>query len=130
MKLLLDTNILLWLLLGNKRLNERLKLSIANAESLNVSIVSFWEISIKHGGKGFDDLNIPDDWHNVFEKAVERFQIKILGVNIESCRLSQTLPLHHKDPFDRMIISQALENDLAVITSDKVFKNYDVEVIS
>ena len=130
MVLLLDTYILLWLLLGSQRLDQRLQLILKEADSLSVSIVSFWEISIKQSGKGFDDLNIPDDWHTVFNKAAKRFKIEILGVNVESCKIVQTLPLHHRDPFDRMIIAQAMENNLAVMTSDKMFSEYDVQVVS
>lgn len=129
MNILIDTNILLWLLLSSNRLSKKLQCSLTEAESLHVSIVSLWEISLKKSAKGFGDLDLPDDWISVFQKALEKFQINILTINIDSCDHLQSLPFHHKDPFDRMIISQAMENKLAVMTSDKHFQKYDVKVI-
>jgi len=130
MNLLIDTNILLWLLLGHKKLDDKHRKYLDTADSLQVSIVSFWEISIKLSGKGFDDLVLPSDWHTVFKQAMERFQIRLMDVSIDDCKRIENLPPHHKDPFDRMIIAQAVGNNLAVITSDKVFREYDVEVVS
>jgi len=130
MNLLIDTNILLWLLLGHKKLDDTYRKYLDTADSLQVSIVSFWEISIKLSGKGFGDLVLSSDWHTVFKQAMEKFQIRLIDVSIEDCKRIENLPPHHRDPFDRMIIAQAIENNLAVMTSDKVFSEYDVEVVS
>ena len=130
MNLLIDTNILLWLLLNKQKLNEQQQKYLLEAESLSVSIVSFWEISIKKSGRGFDDLVLPKDWHTVFKQALVKHEIKIINISIEDCQLVQNLPYHHRDPFDRMIIAQAMENNLAVMTSDKLFSEYNVQVIS
>jgi PIN domain nuclease of toxin-antitoxin system len=129
-KILLDTNVMLWLFLDSSRLNEKFLTTIKKADDIYLSIVSFWEIGIKQSGKGYDDLELPSDWHVAFKKIVEDFQLKWLPISVDCCRRIEDLPFHHKDPFDRMIIVQAMENDLAVMTSDKVFKEYDVQVIS
>lgn len=127
--MLLDTNILLWLLLGDPRLSQRNRGLLQEAEELYVSVVSFWEIGIKMSGKGFNDLQLPDDWQTVFKEAIDRFKIDLVSISITDCKLIEDLPFYHKDPFDRMIIAQASSRDLAVMTSDKVFKEYDVEMV-
>lgn len=130
MRLLIDTNILLWLFLSNSRLDQHTQKQLGLADELYVSIVSFWEISLKQSGKGFNDLTLPDDWHAVFKQATDKYKIDILDISIADCKKIEALPFHHKDPFDRMIIAQAYTRDLAVITSDKIFHEYQVKVIS
>ena len=130
MKILLDTNILLWMYLKHQRYESRLDKIFKEADEVYYSVVSIWEIAIKRSGKGFQDLDIPNNWYDSLINQAELSGIKCLDIKLEPCQRIETLPLHHRDPFDRMIIAQAMENNLAVMTSDKMFSEYDVQVIN
>lgn len=95
-------------------------------EPLFYSTVSLWEISIKMSKGGYEDLVLPDDWD---ERIVDGFGEQGIGrVEIAQvhCKRMVTLPFHHKDPFDRMLIAQALDAGFDVISSDKRFDDYGV----
>jgi PIN domain nuclease of toxin-antitoxin system len=129
MKLLLDTNVLLWMFLGSPKLSQSVREAFMEADEVIVSIVSFWEIALKASGKGFRDLDLPSDWYEVFAEKCRAAEVSILGIELAHCHRLQQLPWHHRDPFDRMLIAQAIENRLAVATADKAFRDYEVEVI-
>lgn len=124
MKFLLDTHILLWWLNNDKKLAAFFQSTIANPKNIIfVSTASAWEMSIKaQVGK----LDVPDNLEEAL--AVNRFIVLPINL-IHSIKVS-TLPLHHKDPFDRMLIAQALTEDLMIITVDKKFKFYDVSLLA
>lgn len=128
-KILIDTHILLWILTDSNRLTPQHKKRLQESNEIYVSIISFWEISLKISGKGFNDIQLPSDWITVFVDTLNKIQIKILNISLEDCKKIETLPPHHKDPFDRMIIAQASTKKLAVMTSDKAFKEYDIELL-
>jgi len=121
-KLLLDTQIVLWQ--QEERL-DRFKGAIdalRAAEELLVSVISFAEIGIKTAvGK----LSAPEN----LREQVRRSGVRILGCSPEHGLGVAELPLHHRDPFDRLLISQARIEGLTIVTSDPHFVAYDVEVI-
>lgn len=129
MRLLLDTNVLLWVFLGSSRLSKSVREALLEADEVFVSMVSFWEIAIKAGGKGFHDLDLPADWAEVFAAKCHEAGVSILGIDPAHCKQLQQLPWHHRDPFDRMLIAQAIENRLVVATSDSAFRDYGVQVV-
>lgn len=122
MRLLLDTQVVLWELAGARPLGERARAAIEQAAELAFSVVSFAEIGVKAAvGK----LTVPDD----LNEHVTGSGLRILGLAPEHGLGVARLPMHHRDPFDRLLISQALEEGLTIITADRRFADYDVPVI-
>lgn len=124
---LLDTHALLWMLYGDNRLSSSAIKAIDGKLSVHASIASFWEIAIKQSGKGFD-FEIESDWDKLFQTELTRVGVGILGISAQDCRQLQDLPMHHRDPFDRMLIAQATTHSLAILTKDKAFAAYQVKV--
>ena len=119
MKLLLDTNALLRWLRGDI-LPKRLVTQIEKADVLAVSIVSPWELGLKASRHPAQKLITSDQlWH-----GMEQIGARILHVRREHIDLATSLPEHHYDPFDRMIIAQAIVENLAVVSSDERFPSY------
>lgn len=120
---LLDTNILIWLLTDESKLSSEVDRIISDNYSKKfVSAASIWEIEIKRNkGKLKAPKGILDivTWSN----------LEILPINGEDAVLAANLKEHHSDPFDRIIISQAINNDYTIITSDRLFKKYKVNLV-
>lgn len=122
MNLLFDTNTLVWLILGDKRLSGRVTEQLRTAEdTLFVSVVSGWEYGQKR-------LRRPDEFPFPFEDLVARLPHTRLDLAFDVHRYSESLPLIHRDPFDRMLIAQALHHGFTLIASDKDIARYDVPV--
>ena len=128
MNVLFDTQSFLWWCVGHSKLSPAGLTAIDEADEVFLSPVTFWEIGIKQSGKGFD-FPVPDHWEEVLTTHAKNYRVTWLPISPTHCRKIQDLPFHHRDPFDRMIIAQALEGDLSVLTSDRHFKEYGVEVI-
>lgn len=122
MKYLLDTNALLWAMEKNPTLTEKASSAISNND-IYVSIASLWEIAIKISIGKLDLTQTLDD---IIEEMVVQ-DYRILPISVEAVRLVRTLPYHHRDPFDRVIIAQGLADSLRIITSDEKFDDYGVE---
>jgi PIN domain nuclease of toxin-antitoxin system len=126
---LLDTMALLWMGLRPDLLGTQARKAIEADGELCYSIVSLWEIGIKMSGKGFKEFELPTNWEMALPQRLQSQRIPRLDILPRHCRMIQNLPFHHRDPFDRMIIAQALEQNMAVITSDEVFEAYGVRRI-
>lgn len=124
---LLDTNALLWSLLEPHKLSSTALTALQNPETvLLVSSASAWEISIKHKlGKLTSASEVLSD----FSGHLKRLGADVLVITPEHALVAGALPLHHRDPFDRMLIAQAGVEGVAVVTNDEVFANYDVRVL-
>lgn len=124
MKLLLDSHIFLWYISGDKRLPIRYRENIQNIENLvYLSVVSNWEIIIKYQlGK----LNLPEPPEIYLPKQRHRHQIESLSLDEQSVSHLPNLPPLHNDPFDRIIICQAIVNDLLLVSVDDTIKDYPV----
>ncbi len=122
MKLLLDTHIFLWLINDDKRLSEQYRQAIQNPNNEKfLSVVSIWECVIKHQiGK----LDFPSSPETYLPKERRKHLIKTLTVDENSIVQLVKLPLLHKDPFDRLIMAQALQHDLIIMTEDKLILAY------
>lgn len=127
MMVLMDTNALLWAAYAPGKLTTLAKEAFFNAEGISVSMVSLWEIGLKMSRGGYDGLKVPMDWEKSLVTWMEEQKFKIIGVDLAGCRKIQDLPFHHKDPFDRMLIAQALQGDFTVIGSDNRFDDYGVK---
>jgi PIN domain nuclease of toxin-antitoxin system len=121
-RLLLDTQVVLWRLHGTPTLSGEARDHVNEAEELRVSVVSFVEIGIKAAtGK----LRMPA---NIRERALES-GAQILNLAPEHGLAIAGLPLHHRDPFDRLLIAQARCEGLTIVTADRHFGAYDVPVV-
>ena len=123
MRLLLDTHALIWALEGNKKLSAVARAAMRDpANAVLVSAVSAWEIVIKMGLKR---LEVPADLVEAIDDA--GFTRRSLGFP-EAKRLS-SLPYHHHDPFDRMLIAHALEEGASLVTQDGQIAKYNVAIV-
>lgn len=127
MKLLLHTHTLIWFSIGDdKMLSKEAKKAIENIDNdLYVSIVSFWEIAIKIGlGK----LHLTKEV-KVLADFLSQSGISTLSVSVNHTIKLLDLKFHHRDPFDRMLIAQSMEEGFSVITKDKNFSLYNIKTI-
>ena len=127
MRVLVDSNVLYWYLGDRAKLTPRvLKLLDDGSNDLYVSSVSLWELSIKVA-KG--KLTVPGNSIRSFYEQVDRIGITILTVTKGHILRTESLPHHHRDPFDRMIVAQALEESLTILTADSDIPKYAAPVI-
>lgn len=127
MNLLLDTHILIWLTEGSSRLSPRAKQVIEDENNqLSLSIASLWELTIKVS-LGKLQLEIPIE--QILEQFILPSGIEILPIQVEHLLGLRNLPLHHRDPFDRLLIAQAQAESLTLISSDNTFQGYEVEIL-
>lgn len=129
MNVLLDTNALLWAAYAPGKLTPAAEAAYFSAGRISVSVVSLWEIALKLSRGGFRGLVVPGAWEKSLWRWMEDQRFEIIGVELAHCRAIQDLPFHHKDPFDRMLIAQALQVKCAVIGSDDAFEKYGVKRI-
>ena len=122
---LLDTHAMLWMLYDDKRLPASARRLINGDLPVYYSTVSFWEIALKRGGKGFD-FDIEDDWDILLPRALKQSDVMRLDLDASDCRRMEDLPLHHRDPFDRMIIAQAMQRRFGIISRDLILDRYDI----
>ena len=124
MNLLLDTHVFLWAVDDNSKLSAEAKAAIHDGRNIvYVSADTACEISIK---RGFDKLNSPQTDY-LEELRLHRFTP--LNITTEHALADERLPTHHKDPFDRILIAQAVEERLTIITHDRRMTLYDVKII-
>lgn len=124
MKYLLDTHYVLWSLLEPGKINEKIKEILEDPDKIkNISKISFWEISLKYK-IGKLELNgiTPEDILAGSQEA----GFEIYDLSVEDIASSYKLPFidNHRDPFDRLIIWQCMQNDLIMITADEKIKEY------
>lgn len=121
MNYLIDTHVLIWWLTGNPRLNEKCH-DILQTKIVWCSVVSLWEIMIK---EQLGKITIP----KTFMTDVKGYGFIWLDVDFKHIDALGRLPLIHKDPFDRLLISQALSEELVFITADGNIRRYNVPVM-
>ncbi len=110
------------MLSGGRSLGRAAEEVIASAAELRFSAVSFAEIGIK---MSIGKLKVPD----TFVESVSQSGLKLLSLEAEHGLGVAQLPLHHRDPFDRLLIAQARAEGLAVVTADRRFADYDVRIV-
>jgi PIN domain nuclease of toxin-antitoxin system len=123
-KLLLDTHALLWMSLDDSQLSDKARELIADLENeLWLSPASYWEIAIKIS-LGKYELSEPLD--QFVNREVSNNDISILPISTQHAQAVTTLPFHHKDPFDRLLIAQALTEGMTILSKDNQFDDYGV----
>jgi len=123
MNLLLDTHALLWWLADDPSLPATARSFVADTHNLVfLSAAVVWEIRIK---QALGKLDIPVDFH----EALSREPFTELPISVEHAHAIADLPMHHRDPFDRILVAQAKVEGMTIVTRDPVFKKYGVDVI-
>jgi PIN domain nuclease of toxin-antitoxin system len=124
---LLDTHVLLWLRLDPHRVARSVRERLASpGASLFLSAASGWEIALKQLKA---TLTLPAPVQTWLPVALDELRCSTLSLDLRHMIEAVQLPLHHRDPFDRMIVAQARLEDLTVVTSDKAVMRYDVPVL-
>ncbi|MEP7191191.1 MAG: type II toxin-antitoxin system VapC family toxin [Roseiflexaceae bacterium] len=128
MRLLLDTHIFLWFITADARLSAAMQQAIRDSRNeVYLSVVSLWETIIKYQlGK----LPLPDKPEHYIPEQRELHQIASLAVDERSVSYLPQLPALHRDPFDRMLICQALASDLTLMTRDDFMLAYPVPLFN
>ena len=122
---LLDTHTFIWLTENNPRLPDRLRDMIDDADLVYLSIASLWEIAIK---LKLGKLSLQREYETI-GPAIEASDILILPIAFADTVQIRHLPLHHGDPFDRILIAQGINNSLPIISTDLKFDAYPVQRI-
>ena len=121
--LLLDTHVAFWWLMQAPLSESAVAALSARRNRALVSMASVWEVAIK---ESIGKLHPPED----FADAVREEGFEILPIAVEHARAVRDLPLHHRDPFDRMLVAQARVEGLSLVTRDKRLAQYDVPVLA
>lgn len=127
MNILLDSHALVWSLLKDHRLSPNARRIFRDPPGqLHFSMISLWELSVKISiGKL---RTIGSSISYLRDECIEH-GIEIMPLRMEHVLRAETLPLHHRDPFDRLLIAQAIEENLAVLTDDAHFRRYPVKAV-
>jgi PIN domain nuclease of toxin-antitoxin system len=124
--LLLDTNVLIWVLLQHQRLRQDAVAAMAAADLRYASAASVWEIAIK---VGLGKLDLPRNVAAWLPRELYESGMTPLPITADHAARVEALPLHHRDPFDRLLIAQALTENLTVVTADTRFAAYGVRLL-
>ena len=127
MKVLLDTQVWLWMLASPERLSQRSRTLVASTTNeLVLSAASTWEIAIKHG---IGRLTLPESPSDCVARLMSSTGVIPLPIYHRHTLHVSTLPAHHADPFDRLLVAQAQIEDLPLLTADRMLGKYDIETI-
>jgi PIN domain nuclease of toxin-antitoxin system len=127
MRAMVDTHTFAWALLKDHRLSAQAKRTLTSeANELVFSLVSLWEIAIKMKLGKFNDFGSSVAY---IRDEMNEYGMELLPIRYEHILTLESLPLHHGDPFDRLLIAQAIAESLPIVTSDEKFKAYDVKLI-
>jgi PIN domain nuclease of toxin-antitoxin system len=122
--LLLDTHAFLWWVSDDARLSARARTAITDAALVLVSVASCWEMAIKTS-LGKLQLSQPVDRFLAEQLGINQFTL--LPIELDHAAAVSTLPFHHRDPFDRLLVAQALYETLPIVSADPIFKKYKLK---
>ena len=127
MKVLLDTHVFLWAISEDPRLSSSARKIFTAADSENLlSVASVWEILVKaEAGR----LPFPRPASSYLRTQLRKTSTAVLPILLSHVLRLESLPLHHRDPFDRIILAQALEEEIPVVSADSKFHLYPIEVL-
>jgi PIN domain nuclease of toxin-antitoxin system len=127
LRALLDTHAFLWWITDDSRLSERAREFISAGENeLLFSAASGWEVAIK---AGLGKIELPEDLERFLTEQLHRNAVGVLPVNLGHAIGVYSLPDHHRDPFDRLLVAQCVSERLPLLSRDTSFQRYPVEVI-
>jgi len=126
-RVLVDSNAALWAVLDSPKLSPHAKQILGDPQTVNLfSLASAWEIAIKyHSGR----LPLPETPKEFLDRAVRDLEFTLLPIEASHIFTAAALPLHHRDPFDRMLIAQAITEQVPILSSDAHLSRYPVQVL-
>ena len=125
MNLLLDSHVWLWFAADDPRLSAAAKLAIESpAHNRFISIASIWELSLK---LSLGKLRLSQPFNEFVAEQMLATQAQLLPIEVNHCLEVISLPMHHRDPFDRMLIVQAKVGGLVLVTADHAFEQYPIQ---
>lgn len=124
MNVLLDTHAFLWFIAGDSSLSQFARSAIENLDNNRyLSMASLWEIAIKISvGK----LELSEPFETLIPRQLADNSIELLGISFDHTALVSSLPFHHRDPFDRLLIAQSKVEQMTLVSIDPVFDSYSV----
>ena len=126
MNYLLDTHALIWFLNGDKDLSSKARKAIESSSATNfISIVSLWEIAIKIS---LDRLELKAPFDKIGDE-IENNNFQMLPITFQDTLILSSLPFHHRDPFDRLLIAQSMNNQFTLISKDQHFHSYNIRIL-
>jgi PIN domain nuclease of toxin-antitoxin system len=126
MKALLDTHTFLWAILDDARLSRRAQQIFTGPNDLWLSVASIWEILLKiRAGK----LPLPEPAGPYLIRKMAENRVEVLPITLDHVLKIESLPVHHRDPFDRILIAQSLEEKLPLVSADPQFEKYRIQLI-
>lgn len=127
MKYLIDTHTLLWIVTNDPKLSAKAKdLYLDSENEIFISMASIWELSIK---SSLGKISLEQPLDEFVNEHVKGNDIRILKIELPHVLRIENLPFYHRDPFDRLIISQSIEDNIPIIGSDKTFDSYPIKRI-
>jgi PIN domain nuclease of toxin-antitoxin system len=126
-KLLLDTHAFLWWIEGTPAVGRRARVAVSNPDNeVLFSLASCWELAIK---LSLGKLRLAESLDRFIPEQLRVNGFSLLEVQLRHVVRVADLPFRHRDPFDRLLVAQALEDDLTVVSADRVFRKYGVAVL-
>jgi PIN domain nuclease of toxin-antitoxin system len=127
MRLLLDTHTLIWFFAGDSQLSSIAPILIEDEDNNKLlSVASVWEMAIK---KSQGNLNFTLPFQEYIEEKLSWEDFNLLNINLDHLNAIVTMPFHHKDPFDRLIVAQAMVEGIPVLSKDSAFDAYSINRI-
>jgi PIN domain nuclease of toxin-antitoxin system len=126
MAVILDTQIIIWLETEHEKISHKALDEVKNEELVYISMASVWEIAIKIK---IEKLKLKNDIHYHIDELQRAYQFKLLNFQLSHIYYLRNLPLIHRDPFDRIIASQSIVEKIPLISSDKIFDEYNIKRI-
>jgi PIN domain nuclease of toxin-antitoxin system len=126
MALLLDTHVILWMAQEPERLQGIVRDKLSSEDILLFSYASVWELAIKSAIRKID---LQWSIKEFVDLAMQKHALQMLEISLPHIYHTQQLPLHHRDPFDRLLIAQSIVESIPIISSDSIFDAYGIERI-
>ena len=127
MRILLDTHTLIWFDAGDSKLSTTARILIEDEDNHKlVSIASIWEMAIKES-KGLLNLSVP--FEDYIRQILSLEDFNLLNINLDHLNAIVTMPCHHKDPFDRLLIAQSMVEGIPILSKDSAFDAYSINRI-
>lgn len=122
MRILLDTHAIVWWATGDRRMSRKARVTIADPDTeVFISIASAWEIQIK---ATLDKLTLNESVDALYRSLIIDQGFRMIGIELSDIARLSTLPPHHRDPFDRILVAQALRGSFTLVTKDAVVSSY------
>jgi PIN domain nuclease of toxin-antitoxin system len=123
-RLLVDTHAILWFVGQDANLSASTRaLLVDPANDLILSAASIWEIAVK---VNIGKLQLAEPYQDFMDRAIADLELTILPVTVSDCDVLTRLPLHHRDPFDRLMVAQAMVENVSIVSMDAAFDPYPI----